>query len=172
MNRLVKPVALGIALRDASLKIGEDGGNNEGERIREYLINVDPPINFAAPWCAAAVQFWTDLAARKLRTTNPLDVVRREAYVQDYYDALDYLVVEPQDTEPGDLVLFSFGGERWDHIGLVVAPPAVGTPLFTSVEGNTSDENERDGDVVAEKTRRLDASYRTAFIAWDREAPE
>ena len=43
------------------------------EKVRDYLSNIDPPINVAAPWCAAAIQYWSDAAARLLGVDNPLD---------------------------------------------------------------------------------------------------
>lgn len=172
MSRELALVTLGCAIRDADLGVGEEGGNNEGPRIREFLANTDPPINIAAPWCAAAVQYWSDLAARRLKIPNPLDEVRLEAYVQNYFDTLRHLEIAPGLVQQGDLVLFSFGGERWDHIGLVVTPPSVGVSLFETVEGNTSAESERDGDAVAVKARRLDAGYRVTFIDWARDDSE
>ena len=160
--------ALGVALGYAHLGVGEEGGNNEGPRIREFLANVDPPIETAAPWCAAFVQFAADLAADAMGVTNPLDGVRLEAYVQNYHDVLRAGEIDAEDVEPGDLVLFSFGGERWDHIGFVANPPNP-EGFFKSVEGNTSAENERDGDAVALKRRSLSTGHRVTFIAWDRE---
>lgn len=162
---MIKLVTLGFAGCDADHKVREEGGNNRGPRIREYLENTDPPINIAAPWCAAAVQYWSDAAARVLGVENPLDAVRLEAYVQSYHDhfAPDGIVTAAE-AEPGDLVLYSFGGQRWDHIGLVAQAPTDST--VWSVEGNTSDANQRDGDVVTIKPRALDRSYDVTFIRW------
>ena len=162
---MIKRVALGVAGCDADHKVREEGGNNRGSRIRQYLTSVDPPINSAAPWCAAAVQYWSDTAARILGVPNPLDTVRLEAYVQSYHDHLAPAgVVLPVVAEPGDLALFSFHGERWDHIGLLAQPVRNGT--FWTVEGNTSDSDQRDGDVVAIKSRNLGSSYAVEFITW------
>ena len=158
---MIQAVALGIAACDADHKVREEGGNNRGPRIREYLKNV----GFAegAPWCAAAVQYWSDLAARTLGVVNPLDAVLQEALVQSYYDLLEGSQVD--DPEPGDLVLFKFGGSAtWNHVGLVAQAPAGGT--FWTVEGNTSDANQRDGDAVAFKPRKLGGPPVT-FIRWD-----
>jgi hypothetical protein len=158
-------------LRDAKLGMGEEGGNNRGTFVRMLLADLDPPLPEGAPWCAAEVQSGFDTAAHQLGVANPLDAVRREAYVQDYWDLLQAQQVPIELVRPGFLVLFSFGGARWDHIGMVVRPPKVGSPLFTSVEGNTAAENERDGDAVAVRTRQLDSGYRVTFIdpCWDGE---
>lgn len=155
---------LGFAGGDADHKVREEGGNNKGPRIREYLSNIDPPINVAAPWCAAAIQYWSDAAARLLGVANPLDEIKLEAYVQSYHDHFaPGAVVGPGDASLGDLVLFNFGGDRWNHIGLLAQLPVGST--FWTVEGNTSEENQRDGDVVTTKPRKLDA-YDVEFIRW------
>jgi hypothetical protein len=164
-------VALGCMIRDAHLGMGEDGGNNRGAFVRGLLENLDPPLAEGAPWCAAEVQSAFDVGAKQMGVPNPLDAIRREAYVQDYFTFLQGDQVDPSAALRGFLVLFSFGGERWDHIGMVVRPPVVGSPLFTSCEGNTgpgvgatTEEQERDGDGVFVKMRRLDQGYRVTFI--------
>lgn len=160
--------ALGVAIGEEWNEVREVGGNNTGPKIMEYLANIDPPINTAAPWCAAFVQAVTDYAASKLGMSNPLDGVRLEAYVQSYYDwAAPRRLVRPEDVQSGDLVLFDFRGIRWDHIGFVLQPPRDGT-TFRTIEGNTSDESQRDGDAVAIKLRSVSARYPTAFIRWAR----
>lgn len=163
----LRAATLGVALCDADHRVRESGGNNRGPRIRKYLANTDPPINVAAPWCAAFLQYVSDVAARGLGIRNPLDDVRQEALVQSYHDALDYLIVPPEEVGPGDLVLFRFGDtDRWNHIGIVAQPPKPGAKAFFTVEGNTSDENQRDGDAVALKPRELDAGYPVEFVTW------
>lgn len=162
----IRATALGVAACDADHRVRESGGNNRGPRIRQYLENLDPPIAAAAPWCAAAVQYWSDVAARVLGTDNPLDAVRLEALVQSYYDEFGHLEVAPYEAEPGDLVLFEFGDAgRWNHIGLLAQPPNPQGHLWT-VEGNTSDQNQRDGDAVVVKPRDLNAGYPVVFLTW------
>lgn len=157
-------VALGVALAEADHKVREEGGNNKGQRIRQYLDNVD--IAVPAPWCAAFVQYCSDVAARGLGMPNPLDEVALEAYVQSYADTFAHAVVGPSIAAAGDLVCFSFGGQRWDHIGFVVQPPVNGTTFF-SCEGNTSTTDDRDGDGVSVKPRTLETGTREPmFIRW------
>lgn len=163
---LVRVVALGFALAEVDHGVGEEGGNNEGERIRQYLAGAG--ISMAAPWCAAFVDYCFDSVSRMLRTTNPLDPVKLEAYVQNYADTLDAAKVDPSVAQPGDLVLYSFGGQRWDHIGIVLETPN-SDGHFKAVEGNTSDENQRDGDAVAIKRRTLGTGRRQPlFIGVDK----
>lgn len=164
---MIRAIAVGVAACDADHRVREVGGNNRGPRVRQYLENTDPPIAVAAPWCAAAVQYWTDVAARVLGTANPLDAVRQEALVQSYYDELGHLEVTAAEVQTGDLVLFRFSGsESWNHIGLVAQPPRPGSKAFWSLEGNTSDESQRDGDAVALKPREIDAGYPVCFLTW------
>lgn len=163
----IRLVTLGVAAAEADHRVREEGGNNRGPRIRAYLENIDPPITVAAPWCAAFVQYCSDLAARTLGVPNPLDEVRQEALVQSYYEHLMGNTLSAHDVSSGDLVLFKFGtSDRWNHIGLIAQPPRHGGRTFWTVEGNTSDESQRDGDAVAMKPREIGAGYPVAFITW------
>lgn len=173
MKLSLKAYALGAALRDAHLGMGEVGGNNRGPYVRGLLADVNPPLAEGAPWCAAAVQSWFDTPAKALRIPNPLDLVRREALVADYFELLRSWQVTIDRVEPGDLVCFEFHrAGRWNHIGLVVHPPEPGSTLFTTVEGNTSAESDRDGDAVAVKNRHLDGGYRVVFLDPERTVHE
>lgn len=160
----IKTVALGIMLGWEDMDAGEEGGNNSGPFVRRLLANVDPPINIAAAWCAAAIQGAWDVAARKLQISNPLDEVRREALVADYYERFQGYVVAPDEAEIGDLILYQFhGAGRWNHIGQLVVPPGIGRD-FIDVSGNTGDDDPRDGDGVESKERGLDRGYPVLFI--------
>ncbi len=165
-------VALGVALGDVDHGVVEDEAENTGLRIRAYLKHCDPPINVAAPWCAAAVQYWSDFASDSLDLPNPLNEVRLEAYVQSYHDwaKATKRLVDVESAEPGDLILYNFGGKRWDHIGIVVRPLKGGR--IAAVEGNTSpgvgattEERERDGDGVYVKVRTL-GRQPIAIVRW------
>lgn len=161
----IRLVALGFAASEADHKVREQGGNNRGPRIRQYLDGAGIAVD--APWCAAFVHYCADGAARALGAVNPLDDVQLEALVQSYYDRLQGSEVQPADVLPGDLALFRFGGsERWNHIGLVAQPPRPGATTFWTVEGNTGDVSQRDGDGVYLKPRDL-SEYPVCFLAWD-----
>lgn len=168
---MIRLATVSVALAHADLKIREEGGNNRGPRIRAYLANTEPPLAEGAPWCAAAVQYWSDVAARGLELTNPLDAVKLEALVQSYYDAFKDDVIGPAvRPEPGDLVLFKFPKDgkpspTWNHIGLIARPPKPGTSIAWCVEGNTGDVDQRDGDGVYLKPRDL-AKLTSCVIRW------
>jgi hypothetical protein len=173
----LRDVALGVALCEADMDVKETRGNNAGDRIMEHLANADPPIHTAAPWCAAAVQGWTDIAADGAGVSNPLDAVRQEALVQSYHEWAEEgaEIVGAADAERGDLVLYQFGQNptRWNHIGLVVVPPNA-SGAFRAVEGNTPledapDDEQRDSrdkvDGVAVKDRTT-TRYPVEFVRW------
>lgn len=165
---MIQTAALGAALAEADRGVREIGGNNRGPDIRRYLAACDPPIHVAAPWCAAFVQWASDVASQGLGALNPLDGVRQEALVESYFDHFAPRGIVPFEVaEPGDLVLFRFpnGPDRWNHIGILArAPDQDGK--FWVVEGNTGDASQRDGDGVYLKPRVSNAEYPVAFIRW------
>lgn len=161
----VSVAALGFLAAEVDHGVREEGGNNRGPRIRKYAANIDPPMPDGLAWCAMAVQYAADEAAAVLGVSNPLDAVKLEALVQSYFDELHRDQVAPADARPGDLVLYKFNGSpTWNHIGLLARAPGGGLEFY-AVEGNTSDENQRDGDAVALKRREL-GKYPVCFIAW------
>jgi hypothetical protein len=168
---MIRLVTLGVLAGEVDHDVREEGGNNMGPRMARYRENADPPIGIAVPWCALLIQYASDVAARALGIQNPLDAVRQEALVQSYFEELQDQEVFRGAAEAGDLVLFKFGSSSrpWDHIGLLAVPPVALPGVFKTIEGNTSDDSERDGDAVAFKTRRLDAGYPVTFLTWGRE---
>lgn len=102
-----------------------------------------------APWCAMFVSwvFW--------HAGSPLPAIRTKrgfAYVPDARDwAQRNGCWKRGNPQPGDLVLYSFGGYRPDHVGIVdhLIPGGV-----AAIEGNTSGTNPRMGGMVALMHRR------------------
>ena len=160
----LRQITLGVAIGDADHGVREQGGPNTGPRVRKYLENAG--INVAAPWCAAAVQYWSDVAARMLAVPNPLDDVKLEALVQSYYNwgSSRSLLLKPEHALPGDLVLYNFHAKRWDHIGLLLDTPTDGA--FRAVEGNTNEAGSREGDGVLVRVRSTAKGYPVAFVRW------
>lgn len=166
-RRLLYAGALAAACSDERRHVREEGGANRGPVVVHMLRNA--AISVPAPWCAAAVQDWTDSAAAALDVPNPLDDVSREALVADYAawaTKHGRVIDRPSLAPPGALVLFRFSGVRWDHIGLLRFPPAsdaAGT-LFSTIEGNTNGSGSREGDGVYRRTRKLWADV--MFVGW------
>lgn len=163
--------ALCVAAAHVDFGIREVGGNNLGPIIRRYAANAEPPMKEGIAWCALFVQFCSDLAARTLGIKNPLDRVKLEALVQSYYEEFRLDVIGPNvHPEPGDLVLFKFprGGkpsETWNHIGFLAQPAKPASTIVVTIEGNTGDVDQRDGDGVYRKPRDT-SRYPTCFIRW------
>jgi len=155
-------LALEIAVQEEERSVREVE-TNDSERIREYWLAIDPPLDIRGlkqrpPWCAVFVQYCWDVAARLLHVPNPLDEVALEAYVPSYVELAQRRgwVVPIQEALPGDLVAFSFGGARFDHIGLVRLAPAH-SPVFYTVEGNTP--GVATGDQTGKSARAVDGVH-------------
>jgi len=172
--------AIGIALGDVHWQTADgehigayETATNHSERIEEMLENAG--IYTPAAWCAAAVYTWCSEACQQLDVANPLEAVGHKALVQSYVDwaADNGHLIGRGDRRVGDLVCFSFGGTRYDHIGLVHFPE----PL-TTVEANT---HVRDGDddlptyqpspregyeVEVVEGRKMQYARPTKFIRW------
>lgn len=171
-NRIaLRHALLGALASWVFLDVREQGGNNRGLAIRKFLAACDPPLAEGNPWCAAMVQAGSDVAALAVGVVNPLDAVKLEAYVQSYVDwarALGLVVANPAAVTPGMLACFSFGGARYDHIGVAASPVTAGGS-FRCYEGNTSDASQRDGDAVALKPRTIHTGKKPVlFIDWTR----
>lgn len=105
-----------------------------------------------APWCAMFVSwvFW--------HAGHPLPAIstrRGFAYVPALVDwARRHGIWRPRGNytpRAGDLVVFSFGGQRADHVGIVRALISGGVQ---TIEGNTSGSDPRNGGMVAVVNRR------------------
>lgn len=148
-----------VRLALAEVGVREEGGNNQGERIREYQ-----RATWLAPgpwpWCAAFVCWVIQQALsrpailHRLRLVEPVDNWRpRTAGAFDFQNWARKrgltIKTENQQAKAGDLVIFDFS-----HIGIVVADQT-GRQIET-VEGNTNGRGDRDslsGDGVWRKTR-------------------
>lgn len=154
------------AAADATANVGvsEQGGNNKGPAVAKYLESCGLPEGH--PWCAAFLVYRYRRAAHKLGLTIP-ESWPRSAYCPDHSRWaknngvwIPYLTASltPSQVRCGDMALFYFRQlNRIAHCGIVVEVHSWGV---TTVEGNTnpppanSSEVERDGDVVALKSRR------------------
>lgn len=105
-----------------------------------------------APWCAIFVSwvFW--------HAGTPLPPIRTKkgfAYVPDvqaWAQANGCWRTRSYRPSPGDLIVYSFGGSRADHVGIVelVLPDG----RYQTIEGNTSGSNPRMGGMVDRMRRR------------------
>lgn len=150
-----------LAIAQVEIGVREEGGNNRGERIREYQTATDLPPG-AWPWCAAFVSWcvreWIETPA----SVNWLGITVLKPQQWRPRTALAYgfvgwsksrpktttLLTDKDQAQPGDIVTFDFS-----HVGIVLEDD--GKNLIT-VEGNTNGKGERDsetGDGVWRKIR-------------------
>jgi len=148
-----------IALTQEGVR--EEGGNNNGPKIREYQAAtwLEPA---SWPWCAAFVDWAVDRWVKTLPSNHPLFGSMLPAawrpMTAGAFDLLEWakkrkLMILPREaaTEAGDIVVFDMS-----HCGIVVADHERTTPLIRTVEGNTGPAGKRDsttGDGVFQKKR-------------------
>ena len=160
-----------IAIAKAEIGVREEGGNNNGPRIREYQSATWlKPGSW--PWCAAfccwLLREWLKIpeVLQKIRETvggenfdpekwrcKDASAFGWEKWARD--KGLQVLSFD-EEPEPGDIVIYDFNGAKpgGGHIGIVVENQP--GPFFNIVEGNTNGKGERDsisGDGVWLKTR-------------------
>jgi len=102
-----------------------------------------------APWCAIFVSwvFYHAGSPLKISTTKGFSYCPA---VVDY--AKRHGIWKTSNPKRGDLVLFSFGGRRADHVGIVQGVLPDGR--IHTLEGNTNIRGSRTGGGVAEQYRR------------------
>jgi hypothetical protein len=140
----------------------EHGGNNRGERIREYqsATNLAPA---AWPWCAAYVDWcirewieipqvvtWLNLQRKSPEEWRPKTALAYglKSWALQRPNTTD-IFNETQRAQMGDIVTFDFS-----HVGFVVED--CGSEIVT-LEGNTNGKGDRDstnGDGVWRKIRK------------------
>lgn len=142
----------------------EVGGDNQGPAVGTFLRAADLPPG--APWCAAFVNFCAEMAQVLKNEWSPLEQVKREGYVQDYYAWADRhsRLIPFDQVGPGDLFLIWFHSKgRYAHIGFVLAVHH-DSGLYTTVEGNTNETGGREGYMVASRPRK--PASKDVFVRW------
>lgn len=99
------------------------------------------------PWCGSFVMW----CANQVKAKIP-NVVYTPSGVESFKGIGQWFNAETSSPQPGDIVFFDFpGGDKVDHVGIVVKDNLDGT--IVTVEGNTSDSNESNGGSVMMKVR-------------------
>jgi len=156
MTRLLAEIAA------SQIGVREEGGNNNGSKIRDYQRATDlKPASW--PWCAAFVDWcirewlarpgvreWLNLQASTPEEWRPKTALA--------YGYLGWAKARPKTSvilherdlaQPGDIVVFDFS-----HVGIVESDS--GFQIIT-IEGNTNGRGDRDsesGDGVWRKARQ------------------
>lgn len=126
--------------------VSEEGGDNKGDRIGDYLATTG--LDEGYPWCAAFLSWGFTVNA----VNNP-----QSAWSPDWFP--DNKIIyrrgsnnhDYKDWEPTDVIgLWFQSKERIAHVGAI---DTVIDNTVLSVEGNTNDYSEREGDRVMRKRR-------------------
>ena len=145
------PVASVLMVASHEVGVHEQGGNNHGPRVEEYLASVG--LGAGNPWCAAFVAWCLQQAG-----VRGWPMTGDTWSLEDWARARGCLMAEPQ---AGDVFLLLGADGRPVHTGLVER--VVGDQVAT-IEGNTGMASDTDGDGVARKARPVASC---AFIHWD-----
>lgn len=130
----------------AEIGVREEGGNNRGERIGEYLAATG--LGQGHPWCAAFTKFVYDqngIPTTGATAWSPSWFPKSRTY---WLKGQDPLAIRPADTF--GLHYANLG--RIGHVGLI---EKVEDGWLYTIEGNTGDDQGRDGDVVRRHRRSI-----------------
>jgi hypothetical protein len=151
-----------VAIASSEVGVREIGGNNRGDRIREYQAATELRPG-AWPWCAAYVDWcikewleqpqvvkWLNLKHRTPEEWRPKTALAYglTAWARQRPNTTN-IYTERDKAQMGDIVTFDFS-----HVGFVIEDD--GRNIVT-IEGNTNGRGDRDsesGDGVWRKIRR------------------
>ncbi len=115
--------ALAVAIEE--LGKGETEGNNRGADIRRYLAGfVDSKgrqVRDGGAWCGAFASFAYRTAGERSRLVVPFELHTGAKRLGRNMGAAGRLFTDPDDAQPGDLILFHRGppGDWRGHVGIV-----------------------------------------------------
>jgi hypothetical protein len=151
-----------IAIAESQVGVREIGGNNRGDKIREYQTATDLAPG-AWPWCAAFTDWCIKEWLEDSQVAKWLNLKNRTPEEWRPKTALAYgltawakkrpnttrVFSEKDRAKLGDIVTFDFS-----HVGFVVSDNGI---WIETLEGNTNGKGERDsesGDGVWRKVRK------------------
>jgi len=142
----------------------EIGGQNRGPWVRLYMNGHEGK---KYPWCAGFVTFVIKQAADTLGMDLPIagsfscDVLAAQGEEGDLFVSEDDIAdeVENGDMPVASIFLVRKTDDDWTHTGLVTS---FDEESFTTIEGNTNDDGDREGYEVCVRTR---AYKKKDFIA-------
>jgi hypothetical protein len=141
-------------------------GANSGPEVNRYLKSVG--LDSGLPWCAAFVYYIFSELSRRLNQPNPLP--KTGGVMQHWSSAPADVKIDiakarsnPNLIKPGQIFIMSRPGRGLGHTGIVIGvDPSKGT--FTSIEGNTNDQQSGEGDRVGVNTRRVNSKNMIGFL--------
>lgn len=141
-------------------------GANSGTEVNRYLKSVG--LGSGLPWCAAFVYYIFSELSRRLSQPNPLP---KTGGVMNHWASAPADVkidiakarTNPNLIKPGQIFIMTRPGRGLGHTGIVISvDPSKGT--FTSIEGNTNDQQSGEGDRVGVNTRRVNSKNLVGFL--------
>mgnify|MGYP000327127092 FL=1 len=134
-------------------------GKNQGPEVDKYLKSVD--LKSGLPWCAAFVYYIFSELSKRLSQPNPLPktggvMLHWETAPADVKIKIADARTNPSLIKPGQIFIMTRPGRGAGHTGIVISSdPSKGT--FTSIEGNTNDQQSGEGDRVGVNTRKVNS---------------
>ena len=130
----------------AEIGVQEEGGNNRGKRIGEYLASTG--LKQGHPWCAAFTKFVYD--------QNGLNTTGATAWSPTWFPkSRTYWTKgeDPESLQQADIFGLHYKNlGRIGHVGLI---EKVEDGWIYTIEGNTGSDQVRDGDVVRRHRRSI-----------------
>jgi len=141
--------------------------SNRGKEVDSYLkaVGLNPSAGHY-PWCAAFVYWCFDKASKELGIANP---ITKTAGVIDHWNRtkgvripVDIAIANPHKIKPGNIFIIDFGKDL-GHTGIV---ESVNNGYITTIEGNTNNDNSREGYGVFKLNNRKINTIKRGFIQY------
>lgn len=163
MSNLIELRDRALALAERFVGVRESGGRNRGPQIERWLANVN--MEPGQPWCAAFVYSMFAESAAGLGIDNPIP---KAASVAKLWAKAPEHMRTDRCNRGAVFIHFTDPDKPWStgHTGFVYG---VDGDFALTVEGNSNDAGNRDGDGVWHQRRPR--SYMFGFIDVGREGP-
>jgi hypothetical protein len=141
-------------------------GSNKGPEVSKFLASTGLGPGF--PWCMAFVYYIFDELCKKLGSSNPLP--KTAGVMNHWAKAPSENKIDIQDAKnkislvrPGQIFIMGRPGKGLGHTGIVVSVDEKAR-TFTTLEGNTNDQQSGEGDRVGKNVRKIDSPVLKGFI--------
>jgi hypothetical protein len=143
-------VLAALAAAQGQLGVREQGGNNTGPEVDQYLaaVGLDPGY----PWCAAFLFYCFRQAAGQLELVNP---VPKTASTQRLW-TLSEPITRDSNPQPGYVYVLRHSPTT-GHAGIIESVGADGT--IVEISGNTNATGSREGDCVFRHTGQPEVTH-------------
>jgi hypothetical protein len=162
MLKIEEHIALKMATARTALNyvgVTELGGNNKGQMVERFQRAVDGRA-YGEPWCMAFVQYCLDEAKDMVEFMFQMSLPKSEIKESEHCMTVwnkSPVTLQKLNPEIGDIVIWQKYDHRTPttsgHTGIVVN--VWNETTIQTVEGNTSNKSQRDGDAVESKTRSI-----------------